>query len=65
MTRRLAPASSRCVAKLCRSVCGVIVLSIPASCWAYLQTRFTVLAVIGRPVERVVNNRSAGRAAQQ
>src|SRR6266850_1559587 len=39
MTRRSAPCSSMCVAKLCRSMCGVMFRAMPA-CRADCLTRF-------------------------
>src|SRR5271169_4326010 len=47
MVRRSAPASSRCVAKQCLSVCGCTSFWRPA-CWAaFLQASQTTLVVIG------------------
>ena len=47
MVRRSAPPSSRCVAKLCRRVCGPMRFLIPAFAAALLQAYQTVLSEIG------------------
>ena len=47
MVRKSAPASSRCVAKQCLSVCGVTCFSMPALCAACCTASQITLAVIG------------------
>jgi hypothetical protein len=65
MTRMSTPLSSRCVAKLCRRICTVTFLPMPAATRAVRQAACSTVGSIGRPGSRPENSHCAGRAIRQ
>ena len=65
MMRMSVPASSRWVAKLCRSVWTVTGLAKPAARTATRQAACSVAVLTGRPASRPGNSQCAGLARRQ